>query len=179
MATRSIWDGPAGGERRSARSPLLTAGLSRGTVEWMRSWIAAAAAVFFALASGGGARADTPDPDPWFGGDKALHFGATAGIAVVGYGAASYFTDDRRLRLVAGTGLGLVAGGAKELLDLASHGDASWKDLAWDAIGTAAGLLLAWGLDVLLCGSEPGPNATAAASVRPVVLSPWAVAVRF
>jgi putative lipoprotein len=95
------------------------------------------------------------DPDPWLGEDKALHFAATAGLAILGYGSTSYFTEDVRIRLAVGGGLALVAGIAKELADLAGAGNPSWKDLTWDVLGTAAGLLVAWGLDFLLCDHAP------------------------
>lgn len=95
------------------------------------------------------AHAATPPaaPDPWFGRDKALHFGVSAGLAATGYAASSLVFEDRSARLVSGAGLALTAGIAKELNDLAGHGDPSWKDLTWDAVGTAAGLALAWALD--------------------------------
>jgi putative lipoprotein len=87
------------------------------------------------------------DADPWFGRDKALHFGASALIANAGYGDAALATDDRRVRLGVGGGLALTAGVAKELWDLSGHGDASWRDLTWDVIGTATGLALSAAID--------------------------------
>jgi uncharacterized protein YfiM (DUF2279 family) len=78
------------------------------------------------------------DDDPWFGRDKALHFSFSAVLAGGGYGGAALLTqsEDRRWRLLAGAGLALGAGIGKELYDLSGHGDASARDLAWDAIGT-------------------------------------------
>ena len=38
-------------------------------------------------------------------------------------------------------------GVAKELWDLSGHGDASWRDLTWDAVGTVTGLALAAAID--------------------------------
>jgi putative lipoprotein len=90
------------------------------------------------------------DPDPWFGRDKALHFGATATLASGGYGAAALFTDDRTTRWLAGGSLAMAAGAGKELWDLSGHGDASWRDLAWDAMGTATGLVVASFIDWLI-----------------------------
>jgi putative lipoprotein len=87
------------------------------------------------------------DPDPWFGRDKALHFGASAFIAGAGYGGAALVSDDARVRVAVGGGLGLTAGVAKELWDLSGHGDASWRDLTWDVVGTATGLALAAAID--------------------------------
>jgi len=95
------------------------------------------------------ARAAEP-VDPWFGHDKALHFAATATIATGGYGGAALLTDDRTARVVAGASLAMAAGIGKELWDLAGHGDPSWKDLTWDAIGTTTGLLTARGIDWLV-----------------------------
>jgi hypothetical protein len=53
-------------------------------------------------------------------------------------------------RALAGAGLALSAGVAKELWDLSGHGDPSWKDLAWDGMGTGVGVGLALGVDLLL-----------------------------
>ena len=59
-------------------------------------------------------------------------------------------TDDRTARVVAGASLAMAAGIGKELWDLAGHGDPSWKDLTWDAIGTATGVLTARAIDWLV-----------------------------
>ena len=88
-----------------------------------------------------------PDPDPWFGRDKALHFAASASIAVVAYGGASLATDDRPTRIVVSASVALGAGILKELWDLSGHGDASWRDLTWDVVGTTTGVLCAYALD--------------------------------
>ena len=93
------------------------------------------------------AAARAADPDPWFGPDKALHFGASALIANVGYADAAMASDDVRVRLAVGGGLALTAGVGKELWDLSGHGDASFRDLTWDVIGTATGLAIAAAID--------------------------------
>jgi putative lipoprotein len=85
--------------------------------------------------------------DGWFGKDKALHFEASAAIALGGYGGAALLSDDVRVRLAVGGGLALSAGVGKELWDLSGHGDASWRDLTWDAVGTVTGLAVAVTLD--------------------------------
>ena len=87
------------------------------------------------------------DDDPWFGRDKALHFGASALIASGGYAGTALVTDDVRIRLGVGGGLALSAGVGKELWDLSGHGDASWRDLTWDVVGTATGLMVAFAID--------------------------------
>ena len=56
------------------------------------------------------ARAQQRDSDPWFGHDKALHFGASALLASGGYAGAALLTDDVRLRLGVGGGVALAAG---------------------------------------------------------------------
>jgi putative lipoprotein len=94
-------------------------------------------------------RARAQEADAWFARDKALHFGVSAGITVVGYAGASLKTDDRPTRRAAAIVLGLGAGVTKEVWDAFGHGDASWRDLTWDVIGTATGVLVAAGIDWL------------------------------
>lgn len=96
------------------------------------------------------ARADQPDPDPWFGRDKALHFGASAIIAGGSYGVGRALFDKRRDAILFGSGVGIAVGAAKETWDALGHGDPSWKDFTWDVAGTAVGVALAWGLDLLV-----------------------------
>jgi putative lipoprotein len=95
------------------------------------------------------------DPDPWIAKDKALHFGVSASIAISGYGIGAYAFDARAHALLLGGGLAAGAGIVKESLDLAGYGTPSWKDVAWDGIGIATGLALAWGLDLLIRGVSP------------------------
>jgi putative lipoprotein len=102
--------------------------------------------------------AHADDPDPWFGRDKALHFGATAVLASGGYGGAALATEDRRVRVAVGAGLSLAASAAKELWDLSGHGDASWRDLTWDVAGTATGLVVAFAIDAALRRAVPHLN---------------------
>jgi putative lipoprotein len=123
-------------------------------------------------------RALADDSDPWLSRDKAFHFDVSAGIAAAGYGAsAAWLVDARWKALAIGGGLALVAGAGKELVDATGvfGGDASWKDFTWDVAGAVAGLVLAWGVDLLLGGvnhahpafGEPGPPAApATAAVR-------------
>ena len=85
--------------------------------------------------------------DEWFGRDKALHFGASAAIAVGGYGGTALFTPEERPRLYVGGGLALLAGVGKEIADRYTGGDPSLRDLTWDVIGTASGLTVAWLID--------------------------------
>lgn len=100
------------------------------------------------------------DPDPWFGKDKMLHFGVSAGLAAGGYAAGTVFWEGTEERLLAGAALALGLGVAKELYDLTGRGHPSWRDLAWDVAGTAVGLGLAWSVDRLLGGPSDGSRAS-------------------
>ncbi|EAU65157.1 conserved hypothetical protein [Stigmatella aurantiaca DW4/3-1] len=88
--------------------------------------------------------------DEWFGPDKPKHFGATLGLAGVGYGAGALLFESPGARWLSGAGLGLGVGLGKEFYDLGRGGRFSSKDLVWDMVGTATGLGLAWLIDVLL-----------------------------
>jgi putative lipoprotein len=103
-------------------------------------------------------RSATARADSWWAADKALHFAASAGIGAAGYGLASLHWREPWERALVGASLSLSAGIAKELWDLSGHGDPSWKDLTWDAVGTGVGVGLAVGVDVLLFrgGSSAG-----------------------
>jgi putative lipoprotein len=102
------------------------------------------------LALGAGTSHAQVDPDPWLGPDKALHFTVSAAIAGVTYGTTSLFTESRPVRIGVAAGVAFGAGIFKELLDLSGSGQPSWKDLAWDAMGTAFGVVVSWLLDVFV-----------------------------
>ncbi|MHB8873048.1 MAG: hypothetical protein ACYC8T_05120, partial [Myxococcaceae bacterium] len=122
-----------------------------------------------AVSAAGPARAQAAGQDPWFGPDKALHFGACFGLSVTGYAAGAILSpDEPALRLGLGAGLALGAGIGKELFDLAAGGSPSWRDLTWDAIGTATGLLIAWTVDWLFFEQDRPPRS----SKRPRPLVP-------
>lgn len=84
--------------------------------------------------------------DRWLGADKARHFGATTAIASGGYAMAAPATKWGKWRMAIGTSTGIGAAAGKELWDR-SHGDASWRDFAWGAAGTTAGVLIARAVD--------------------------------
>jgi putative lipoprotein len=98
------------------------------------------------LASG---TAAARDADPWFGPDKALHFGLSVALSAGGYAASSVWLDTRGERALAGSAFSLTLGAGKELWDLSGHGDPSWRDFTWDVLGTAVGVALAAGVDAL------------------------------
>lgn len=119
------------------------------------------------------------DADPWISRDKALHFDVSAGIAAAGYGvSAAWLVDARWKALAIGGGIALAAGAGKEIVDAtgAFGGDASWKDFTWDAIGAAAGLLLAWSVDLLLGGVD---RAHPALGSPDAAAAPASVGLRF
>ena len=132
-----------------------------------------------ALLGAAPARAQAPEPDPWFGPDKALHFGASAGLAVAGYAASALVLEQEPHRLIAGGAFAFGLGIAKELWDLSGHGDPSWKDLTWDAIGTATGLGIAWAIDhFLLAPSRVKPAVQPARAARWVPDGPFVFQLR-
>jgi len=94
-----------------------------------------------------GSNVQAQEADPWFGRDKALHFAASASLATVAYAGASLVTDDRPTRIVTAAAVALAAGVIKEVWDLTGHGDASWRDLTWDVVGTTTGVLVAYAID--------------------------------
>ncbi|MFM2152041.1 MAG: hypothetical protein RL199_476 [Pseudomonadota bacterium] len=85
--------------------------------------------------------------DPWFARDKYEHFAVSSLLASGAYAVAAAADAPASMRLWAGGVVGLGVGTAKELWDLAGHGDPSWRDLAWDGVGTATGLVTAWCVD--------------------------------
>jgi len=95
-------------------------------------------------------RAAASDSDPWFGRDKALHFGVSVVLAAGGYATSSIWLEHRPERALAGGAFSLTLGAGKELWDLSGHGDPSWRDFTWDVIGTGVGVALAVAGDALL-----------------------------
>jgi putative lipoprotein len=114
-----------------------------------------------ALLTTSGARAQ--ERDPWFGRDKALHFGVSASLAMVAYAGASLKTDDRPTRVATAITIALGAGLLKEAWDLTGHGDASWRDLTWDVVGTTTGVLIAYAIDWAMSRLR-GPGAASMAA---------------
>jgi putative lipoprotein len=102
------------------------------------------------------ARAE-PARDPWWGPDKALHFGVSAGLAAGGYALGALVFEPPWQRALAGASLSLSAGIAKEVFDAAGSGDASFKDLAWDGLGTGVGIGAALLIDLALGSTNTEP----------------------
>jgi putative lipoprotein len=99
------------------------------------------------------ATARAADPDPWFGQDKALHFGVSVGLAAGGYGVSAIVLNEKWQRALAGASFSLTLGAGKELYDLSGHGDPSWKDFTWDVVGTAVGIGIALLVDTAASSS--------------------------
>ena len=110
-----------------------------------------------ALATARPARA--ADEDPWWGRDKALHFGVSAGSRRVGLRAF-----EPGVRLAARTRsrrephFPLTLGAGKELYNLSGGGDASWKDFTWDVAGTSVGVGLALLVDLIVTPKSTGSS---------------------
>lgn len=116
-------------------------------------------AVPLALAVALGSRsAKAADPDPWWGPDKALHFGASAALAAGGYGLGALAFEDYAPRLALGASVALAAGATKEILDVAGLGDPSFRDLAWDVLGTAVGIGITLSIDFAIRGARPAAS---------------------
>ena len=79
-----------------------------------------------------------PAADSWFSVDKAQHFFSSAFVQSLGYGSL------RRIGLSHGAALGgasvatAAVGVGKEIHDARTGGDASVRDLVWDAAGAGA-----------------------------------------
>lgn len=128
--------------------------------------IVAVATAALALHAG---TARASDEDPWLGRDKALHFGASAVIAGGTYALSALWIDGRNGRAGVATGVALGAGVSKELYDLSGRGDPSFRDLAWDVIGTAFGVGLSVLIDLAVRGGDraaPPTSSRAGALVR-------------
>lgn len=112
-----------------------------------RAPAAAALALSLTLAPSAALAQQAPDPDPWWGVDKALHLGASAGITGGGYAIATQLTDDIAGRAAIAASLGIGAGLAKEVADAFGLGHPSWKDFLWDVIGTGIAVSVSVSID--------------------------------
>jgi putative lipoprotein len=112
-----------------------------------RAPTAAALALSLSLAAVPAAAQQAPDPDPWWGVDKALHLGVSAGITGGGYAIATQLTDDVAGRAAVAASLGIGAGLVKEVADALGLGTPSWKDFVWDVIGTSVAVSVSVSID--------------------------------
>jgi uncharacterized protein YfiM (DUF2279 family) len=81
--------------------------------------------------------------DPWFSADKYLHFYFSATLTGLGYHVyADRMNGDENRGKVISVSLTALLGLGKEIYDKKKKNLFSWKDLAWDGLGIAAGYLL-------------------------------------
>ena len=112
--------------------------------------IGAALTIAFALhtatpaASSSSSTSNAPRPwagfDDLAGFDKVEHVGANIAIVDVTWGVAAFFGAPLWARIVAGVGVGATISIGKELWDASGHGDPSFGDLSYDALGIGAGV---------------------------------------
>jgi len=103
-----------------------------------------------------GARAASGDD--WLGPDKPKHFAACFTLASAGYAGGALLFDEPSTRWLTGAGLAMGVGVGKELYDWGRGTTFSMKDLAWDAVGTASGLAVAYLVDRLVFRREASPD---------------------
>lgn len=92
---------------------------------------------------------DTPSvvEDAWFGSDKVLHFGVSAALAAGGYALGTRMFEGTGAAVGFGSVVALGAGGLKEWSDSRGSGTASWRDMAWNVVGTGVGVGVAYLID--------------------------------
>ncbi len=93
------------------------------------------------------------DTDRWWGTDKAAHAAASFGIAGATYSVSACHFSSRVAPLLIGSVVTASAGIGKEIWDSATGGQPSWKDLTWDALGLATGLVVSYLVDLAFRGS--------------------------
>jgi uncharacterized protein YfiM (DUF2279 family) len=76
--------------------------------------------------------------DRWFAVDKIKHFFMAAFVQSASFSALRLSGLGRRQSLVGATAVAGMVSIGKELYDLRSGGDPSFKDLAWDGAGIVA-----------------------------------------
>jgi putative lipoprotein len=108
--------------------------------------------------------------DEWWGRDKALHFTVSIGISAAAYAAAVPLTERREYRAGVGAATALTLGAMKEGYDALGYGDPSWRDFAWDAAGTAVGVMIAYAVDCIV-SNTPNRSARTATARSPITIS--------
>jgi putative lipoprotein len=68
-------------------------------------------------------------------------------LAGDGYATMAAMSKRQDHRLLAGFGFAMAVGAGKEVYDRATGGDASLRDLTWDAVGGATGAAISWLID--------------------------------
>jgi len=76
--------------------------------------------------------------DSWFGVDKVKHFFMSAFVTSVSYSAIQAAGGNRKTAMVGAVGTSMAVGFAREIHNRRTTKLFSFKDLSWDAVGTAA-----------------------------------------
>jgi putative lipoprotein len=121
--------------------PLLIQGFPFSCATF-RQFVVGALALSVLLA--GAVPAAAREPDKWLARDKAEHYSVSLMLGADGYAAMTAFSDRPAIRAAFGASFALSAGIAKELYDQSIGRQLSWRDLTWDALGTATGTIVAW-----------------------------------
>lgn len=79
-----------------------------------------------------------PRGDRWFSADKAKHFFTAAFVQSASYGGLRYLGASQSSSLVGASIVGATVSIGKEVRDSRVGGNASAKDLTWDAAGMIA-----------------------------------------
>lgn len=111
------------------------------------------------------------EEDRWFARDKALHAFAGTVLAAGGYAGGALVFETRGTRVASGLVVALGAGAAKEWWDRGHDGDPSVRDLAWDGVGAAAGVTIAWLIDRAMHRQGAQPAASRSRRARRVGLA--------
>ena len=80
--------------------------------------------------------------DDWFAPDKVQHFFSSAFVQTMSYGALRTTGLNHGSALAGATITTATVGIGKEIHDLKTHGDFSYRDMTWDAIGTGAATIV-------------------------------------
>lgn len=90
--------------------------------------------------------------DAWWGSDKALHLGVSIGLAAGATAVTAAWIEDPLERAVIGAVSSVTIGVAKEFFDGLGLGEASFRDLTWDLVGSVIGGALAWVVERWIVG---------------------------
>ncbi len=104
-------------------------------------------ALFFSFMFAARVSAQPRISDRWWARDKAMHCSVSLMLAADAHTVASAFTERPLYRALWGSALPMSLGLAKELHDQSIGRPFSWRDLTWDALGTATGTTVAWLID--------------------------------
>ena len=125
--------------------PARTAGGCSLPISLIRRWMSIVLALACIVAHPTGHAGVGGPQDSWTGQDKALHFGLSAPMGLLGVSFASRlgFTDATEKKVV-GALIGSMPGLIKELSDINNpRGTASLKDMVFNLLGAALGASLA------------------------------------